>query len=57
VSASAAGEQGRLNVLCEGYRSSLSHVDAPRRFMAAAIRAKRPPSDIMQTLHTGKSED
>jgi uncharacterized protein len=47
---SASGEHGRLNALCEGYRSFFSHIDASMRFMAAAIRARRPPSDIMQAL-------
>ena len=50
VPASASGKQGRLNYLCEGYKAFFTHVDAPMQFMAAAIRARRPPSDIMQFL-------
>jgi uncharacterized protein len=44
------GEGGRLNVLCEGYKAFFYHVDAPMRWMAAAIRARRPPADIMRAL-------
>jgi uncharacterized protein len=39
-----------LNVLCEGYKAFFAHVDPAMRFMAAAIRAGRPPSDIMAYL-------
>jgi uncharacterized protein len=47
------GGPGRLNHLCEGYKAFFSHVDAPMQFMAAAIRARRPPSDIMRFLAHG----
>ncbi|NLF11570.1 MAG: anaerobic sulfatase maturase [Anaerolineaceae bacterium] len=47
---SMPGKQGRLNYLCEGYKAFFSHIDAPMQFMAAAIRARRPPSDIMRFL-------
>jgi len=47
---STPGKQGRLNYLCEGYKAFFTHVDAPMQFMAAAIRARRPPSDIMRFL-------
>jgi uncharacterized protein len=47
---SGPDRQGRLNFLCEGYRAFFAHIDAPMRFMAAAIRAGRPPADIMRYL-------
>lgn len=47
---SMPGKQGRLNYLCEGYKAFFTHIDAPMQFMAAAIRARRPPSDIMRFL-------
>jgi uncharacterized protein len=47
---SVPGGPGRLNYLCEGYKAFFSHIDAPMQFMAAAIRARRPPSDIMHAL-------
>lgn len=47
---STPGKQGRLNHLCEGYKAFFTHIDAPMQFMAAAIRARRPPSDIMRFL-------
>jgi len=39
-----------LNVLCEGYKAFFSHVDPAMQVMAAAIRAGRPPSEIMALL-------
>lgn len=43
------GEYG-LNYLCSGYKRFFKHIDAPMRFMAAQLRARRPPSDIMYHL-------
>jgi uncharacterized protein len=39
-----------LNILCEGYKAFFTHIDPAMRFMAAAIRAGRPPSEIMAHL-------
>ncbi len=43
------GETG-LNYLCEGYQAFFRHVDRPMRFMAAELRAGRPPARIMRHL-------
>ncbi|MGD8624451.1 MAG: anaerobic sulfatase maturase [Anaerolineae bacterium] len=43
------GEPG-LNYLCQGYRAFFDHVDRPMRFMAAALRAGRPPAGVMDYL-------
>jgi len=43
------GEAG-LNYLCEGYQAFFRHVDRPMRFMAAELRAGRPPAGIMRHL-------
>jgi uncharacterized protein len=43
------GEPG-LNYLCEGYKTFFNHVDQPMKFMAAALRAGRPPASIMAHL-------
>ena len=50
VSTAGSGNHGRLNYLCEGYKSFFTYIDAPMKFMAAAIQARRPPSDIMHYL-------
>ena len=42
--------QPGLNILCEGYKAFFAHIDPAMQFMAAAIRARRPPSDIMALL-------
>ncbi|MCP4448034.1 MAG: anaerobic sulfatase maturase [Myxococcales bacterium] len=38
------------NYLCDGYQSFFGHIDAPMRFMAAELSAKRPPANIMAAL-------
>ena len=43
------GEPG-LNYLCEGYRSFFNHVARPMRLMAAELRARRPPANVMRIL-------
>lgn len=48
-----AGPKPELNVLCEGYKAFFRHVGPPMRFMAAAIRAGRPPASIMAYLARG----
>lgn len=40
------GEPG-LNYLCAGFKAFFSHIDAPMRFMAAELRARRPPANVM----------
>ena len=42
--------QPGLNILCEGCKAFFAHIDPAMQFMAAAIRARRPPSDIMALL-------
>ncbi len=49
------GEAG-LNYLCEGYRAFFRHVDRPMRFMAAELRAGRPPAGIMRHLASEAEE-
>ncbi|UCC27081.1 MAG: anaerobic sulfatase maturase [Gemmatimonadales bacterium] len=46
------GEPG-LNWLCEGYLAFFRHVDPAMRFMAAALRRRRPPSAIKEVLAAG----
>ena len=43
------GEPG-LNYLCEGFRAFFNHIDAPMKYMAAELRAQRPPANIMRHL-------
>jgi uncharacterized protein len=43
------GEPG-LNYLCAGYRAFFNHIDAPMKFMAAELRAQRPPANIMRHM-------
>lgn len=38
------------NYLCEGYRNFFTHVDAPMRTMAALLRVRRSPAEIMTML-------
>jgi uncharacterized protein len=40
------GEAG-LNYLCAGYKHFFRHVDPYMKFMAAELRAKRPPANVM----------
>lgn len=41
------GEDG-LNYLCPAYKKFFKHIDAPMREMAALLRAKRAPAEIMR---------
>lgn len=50
---SSAAEKPGLNILCEGYKAFFTHIDPAMQFMAAAIRARRPPSEIMAHLAQG----
>ncbi len=43
------GEPG-LNHLCEGYKAFFTNIDRPMRYMAADLRAGRPPANIMLRL-------
>ena len=43
------GEPG-LNYLCAGYKYFFNHIDPHMRFMAAELRAGRPPANIMRLL-------
>ena len=43
------GEPG-LNYLCSGYKYFFQHIDPYMRFMAAELRAGRPPANIMQIV-------
>ena len=40
------GEPG-LNWLCDGYQAFFRHIDPPMRWMAAELRAQRPPAGVM----------
>ncbi len=40
------GEPG-LNYLCAGYKAFFTHIDAPMRFMAAELKARRAPANVM----------
>jgi uncharacterized protein len=48
------GEPG-LNYLCQGYRAFFNHIDKPMRFMAAELRARRAPANIMRVPSLGKT--
>jgi uncharacterized protein len=41
------GEPG-LNFLCEGYRAFFNHIRPAMDFMAAELRAQRPPANVMR---------
>ncbi len=41
------GEPG-LNYLCAGYKRFFEHVDPYMRFMAAELKAERPPANVMR---------
>ena len=43
------GESG-LNYLCTGYKAFFTHIDKPMRIMAAELRVRRPPANIMLYL-------
>jgi uncharacterized protein len=44
-----SGEPG-LNYLCAGYRAFFNHIDQAMKFMAAELRARRPPANIMRLM-------
>jgi uncharacterized protein len=44
-----SGEPG-LNILCDGFKSFFTHIDAPMRTMADLLRQHRPAAEIMPTL-------
>ncbi len=46
------GEPG-LNYLCAGYKYFFNYIDPYMKFMAAELRAGRPPADIMHLLGEG----
>lgn len=41
------GEEG-LNYLCAGYKMFFKHIDPYMKFMAAELRDRRPPANVMQ---------
>jgi uncharacterized protein len=45
-----------VNYLCEGYRAFFAHIDGAMRFMAAELKARRPPADIMHYLARQEAE-
>jgi uncharacterized protein len=45
-----------LNYLCEGYKAFFQHIDAPMRFMAAELKARQPPANIMHHLARQEAE-
>ena len=45
------GEPG-LNYLCTGYKHFFQHIDPFMQFMAAELRASRPPANIMRIVGT-----
>jgi uncharacterized protein len=46
---SSSGTPG-LNYLCAGYKAFFKHIDAPMRFMADELRARRPAANVMSHL-------
>ena len=52
--AGPSGPTPGLNVLCEGYKAFFRHVDSAMRYMAAQVRAGRPPAGIMSYLAQGR---
>ena len=49
------GEPG-LNYLCAGYKYFFNHIDPHMRFMAAELRAGRPPANIMRLLGNSRGK-
>jgi uncharacterized protein len=47
------GEPG-LNYLCDGYMAFFHHIDRPMRMMAAELRARRSPANVM--LHLARED-
>ena len=45
-----------VNYLCAGYKAFFHHIDAAMRFMAAELKAKRPPANIMHHLARQEAE-
>jgi uncharacterized protein len=45
-----------LNYLCTGYKAFFQHIDEPMRFMAAELKARRPPANIMRHLVRQEAE-
>ncbi len=48
-----AGEPG-LNYLCAGYKKFFTHIDPYMHVMRDLLLQKRPPSEIMQLIRSGK---
>ena len=48
-----AGDDGRHNYLCEGYRLFFRHVNRPMRKMVDLLRMGRSPMEIMETWGKG----
>ncbi len=49
------GEPG-LNYLCAGYKAFFTHIDAPMRFMAAELKARRAPANVMAWMRRRDAE-
>ena len=47
------GEDG-LNYLCPAYKKFFAHIDAPMREMAALLREKRAPAEIMRKYRSSR---
>jgi uncharacterized protein len=45
-----------LNHLCAGYKAFFKHIDEPMRFMAAELKARRPPANIVRHLAQQEAE-
>jgi len=45
-----------VNYLCQGYRAFFAHIDGPMRFMAAELKARRPPANVMRHLVQQEAE-
>jgi uncharacterized protein len=48
-----ANEPG-LNYLCAGFRAFFNYIDEPMKYMAALLRARRAPAEVMRHM-TGRS--
>jgi len=42
-----------LNYLCAGYKHFFHHIDPYMKFMAAELRAGRPPANVMRIVGSG----
>jgi uncharacterized protein len=47
------GDERGYNYLCEGYQALFAHIEGPMRFMAAELRAGRPPANVMRQADAG----